>query len=91
MCKHDSARPALHPKQCAAKMVPSLSVITQMFTSGSFIPCPYYHMLPGDNLVLYRGKKSTHHLVVSLQACVTFKLLLGVVTSFQNKSVIKSL
>ena len=73
MCEHDSGRPALHPKQCAAKMVPSLSVITQMSVYQwvihplGMVHFPDYHMLPGDNLVLYRGNKSTHHLVVSLK------------------------
>ena len=45
---------------------------------------PDNHMLSGDNLALYRGNKSTHHLVVSLQAFVAFELLLGVVAGFQN-------
>ena len=52
---------------------------------------PDYHMLPGDNLVLNRGNKSTNHLVVNLQAWVAFKLLLGVVNNFQNKSVASSI
>ena len=41
-------------------------------------------MLPDDNLALYRGIKSAHHLVVSLQAFGAFELLLGVVASFEN-------
>ena len=47
---------------------------------------PDYHMLPGDNLALYRGNKSAHHLVVSLQAFVIFELLLGVVASIVSKT-----
>ena len=43
---------------------------------------PDYHMLSGDNLVLYRGNKSAHHLVVSVHAFVAFELLLGVVAGF---------
>lgn len=39
ICEHDSASPALHPKQWADKIVPSFSEMTQMFTKGSFIRC----------------------------------------------------
>ena len=92
MCKHDSARPALHPKQCAAKMVPSHSVITQTFTSGSFIlwewcTFPTTTCFPA---IILSCTEVTNPLKC-LQACMAFKLLLGVVTSFQNKSVASSI
>lgn len=38
MCEQDSASPALQPKQCGDRMVPSLSAIIQMFTSESAAP-----------------------------------------------------
>ena len=92
MCEHDSARPALHPKQCAAKMVPSHSVITQTFTSGSFIlwewcTFPTTTCFPA---IILSCTEVTNPLKC-LQACMAFKLLLGVVTSFQNKSVASSI